>query len=483
MEGTDSTLTSPSDARAERLALGGILALALVVRVVGIDAESLWYDEAITWRLSRLPLREMLADRAADGHPPGYFLLLQAWTGLFGESPTALRALSVVPSVLSVLLLSRAARRMAGPSAGLWVGALAALHPYLVRFAQEARDYSFLFLFGSASFVALDRVESGNGKDGFLGWIVGTSLAVWFSVFGLVVWAGQVVYLALRFVLGPREGKPPLGRWLLANVAVLVIYLPWLVVLAKRAARIDERFWIPEPDVDSIFDSAKNAAGSGVALGVLGLLLLVGLWTLARGPYRDRGRAARLVTWLLTPVLVPLIVSVLWRPIYLNRSTIVCGGAFVLLAGIGLDAIRRPRSLRAVAAIAALLACFVGVARSATHKEPWREATAWIEVRARPGDLVRFGDENEASAYLAYRSRDDLRFAGWARSRGPAGGSAEAAWSGPTPTDTVWLVTSAHTPKAGAREVQALLAKGFSRHETFEARGVLAARYTVNPAR
>jgi len=191
----------------------------------------------------------------------------------------------------------------------------------------------------------------------------------------------------------------------------------------------------------------------------------------------------RLVTWILTPVLVPLLVSLLWRPIFLTRSTIVSAGAFVLLAGLGIDVIRQPRLLRAVATVAALLACFLGIARGSTHKEPWREATAWIEVRARPGDLVRFGDENEASAFFAYRKRDDLRVVGWARSRGPASATAEQPWSGPSPTDTVWLVTSAHTPKAAVREVEALVAKGFSRRETFEARGVLAARYAPQPAR
>ncbi len=86
-------------------------------------------------RGSRRPTR-------GDEYPPLYYLLLKAWVWLAGDSLAAMRALSVLCSVLALYLLFRliegAMPRVVCYAVILWC----ALSPYDLYFAQEAGIYA-----------------------------------------------------------------------------------------------------------------------------------------------------------------------------------------------------------------------------------------------------------------------------------------------------------------------------------------------------
>ncbi|MFN3929769.1 MAG: hypothetical protein ACK4OK_09080, partial [Thermoflexus sp.] len=69
----------------------------------GLEAQSLWYDEGTSARLSEGPLRHILESAAQDIHPPLYYVLLHGWTAVAGRSVFALRAFSALAGVLVVL--------------------------------------------------------------------------------------------------------------------------------------------------------------------------------------------------------------------------------------------------------------------------------------------------------------------------------------------------------------------------------------------
>jgi mannosyltransferase len=127
--------------------LGVVLLAAVVLRCRGLAERSLWFDEAFTWRLVSFSWTEMCERIPRDNSPPLYFLLLKAWMALLGDTPTALRSLSVVlggATVCGTWLFVREAfgRSARGKEVTLLAAALVALSVFQVRYGWEARPYA-----------------------------------------------------------------------------------------------------------------------------------------------------------------------------------------------------------------------------------------------------------------------------------------------------------------------------------------------------
>ena len=75
------------------------------LRFHGIGNKSLWFDESISWRLSTFPVPEIIARTGSTGtvHPPCYFVLLRGWSWLAGDSEVALRSLSALCGVGTIV--------------------------------------------------------------------------------------------------------------------------------------------------------------------------------------------------------------------------------------------------------------------------------------------------------------------------------------------------------------------------------------------
>ena len=73
-----------------------LLGLALAVRLHELGRESFWYDEAFTAMASDNSISEVLADNAADVHPPLFYLGVYFWRSIFGDSDAHIRSYSAM---------------------------------------------------------------------------------------------------------------------------------------------------------------------------------------------------------------------------------------------------------------------------------------------------------------------------------------------------------------------------------------------------
>jgi len=133
-----------------RAVLGLALALVLgaAVRVDRLGLEELTTDEAFSWRMTTHAPADIVARTATDVHPPFYYLVLDAWTALAGDSPAALRGLSLIFGLATVglaYLLYVEVDRYAGTSTGragaLAAALLVALHADQVEHSRHVRMY------------------------------------------------------------------------------------------------------------------------------------------------------------------------------------------------------------------------------------------------------------------------------------------------------------------------------------------------------
>jgi hypothetical protein len=119
----------------------GILILAFGLRAWLLGEASIWWDEGLAVWATRKPFVETTLWTAGDVHPPLFFWTLWAWLRMAGQSPYALRFISLIWGMLTVALGMRLARHLAGRNAGLAAGLLLAIGPYPIHWSTELRMY------------------------------------------------------------------------------------------------------------------------------------------------------------------------------------------------------------------------------------------------------------------------------------------------------------------------------------------------------
>ena len=45
---------------------------------------------------------------------------------------------------------------------------------------------------------------------------------------------------------------PSFGNWVKAQVGILLLWSPWILVFIQQVRRVDQEFWIPKPDWDTV---------------------------------------------------------------------------------------------------------------------------------------------------------------------------------------------------------------------------------------
>ena len=178
--------------------------------------------------------------------PPLYFVILRAWSVIFGHSVAALRSMSVVFSVLGLgvfYLLGRAlfpTDSATGDAAGWGSMTLAALSPVLLRYAQETRAYSLWVVWLGLSTWLLLRAWRSPSKRNWSLYGITLILAFHTHLLTLFVIVGHGMTLIIHGILN-RWRQTPLKGWILTVVPSGICMIPWLAVLLSKQGSIQTR--------------------------------------------------------------------------------------------------------------------------------------------------------------------------------------------------------------------------------------------------
>ncbi len=390
----------------------GLVALALAVRLYRIDAHGIWFDEAHSLHMAQLSLVDMVAATAKDIHPPLYYLLLKVWLAFAGNSEFALRYLSVLTGILAVAVGFALGRRLAGWWAGAGTAAALALSPLSFYYSQETRMYALAAtLVAAAGYFAWRAVELAPPRRWLPGYVVASSLAIYDHFYGLLpFFAFNLAYLLLALLplwrrSGLRTSSHAAAWWAGAQLAVLAIFSPWLLVLR------DKGVVFLASDSGNLLNVIVTAVTTGFPLGptmppggqewlTAALWLLAGcgvLWPLGRAlragwAKAPAGAALFVVIWMLVSLAL-LYLTLAGRRDFALRYTIVALPAFALALGLGIGGLARLRGFLALPAVA-LLAVGLVLAVGSDYEDPtaprpdFRGAIAKFEELARPNDAV-----------------------------------------------------------------------------------------------
>ncbi len=143
-----TSLSNPQDAKSDRikwlLLAAGVVGLALVVRLVNLTNQGLWYDELQSVTFAHPPLKQLLNNvYTFDYHPPLYYLQLHFWL-LPNASDAWVRMNSVFWGTLTTASLLIAGWQVFERRTALLAAALFAVAPIAVHYGQEARMYAMM---------------------------------------------------------------------------------------------------------------------------------------------------------------------------------------------------------------------------------------------------------------------------------------------------------------------------------------------------
>ena len=335
------------------------LLLAALLRFFRIGYQSLWADEGNSVAMAGRTLAEISTAAAADIHPPLYYWLLNLWVRVFGDSETALRALSALWGIVLVWLVYQIAVRLVDRRTALIATFFAAISPFLIYYSQEARMYEMLaalagvLYYGLVRFILHENIvlpADGTGKtvsfSGLAtGVIVVASIAGLYTHYTFLAIVGLVTLVYLLWVANSRRRgfvKIRLLHWGLLLIVIAFFYLPWAGTAISQLTSWP-RTGTVVPLNEAISHILNLLALGPVSqlepgspwLSIFLLLFILGLWPWIRA----NGRRAHWLSWLLPllAILVPVVMVLaggLYKESYL-KFLVVAAAPFCILLGRG----------------------------------------------------------------------------------------------------------------------------------------------------
>lgn len=408
------TFARPITNRADRLSIIALIfacILGLYLRWWNLGGPSLWFDEGYTAWLAGESPADIIRIVKVDTAPPLYYLLLHGWMKLFGVSELALRSFSCVCATLTMAIVYLTCRKakftLAQTSITMAILAMSVLQ---VRYARDARCYALVSLFAAMQLYCLISFRNSRAILAGIGVILASALMLYTHPMTLLYVAAILGGWAL---FGEGTFRRRFCESLIAGVAILLLFAPWLGAMLSQVRTVDGKFWIPKPGLHEltrtlqvIIGMREDFAGNAVqkvshwlddlSLLAVGVFILLIAWKARKSPLlRTMGIYA------FAPLIVVFAYSLIRTPLMIDRIFIPSSIAIALLAGVLVEQIRW-LPLKSVLPLIVVLAGVSSVGYVGyEQKEDWRSAIKFIDSTqmSHPRTLVFLANEGE----LLYR--------------------------------------------------------------------------------
>jgi 4-amino-4-deoxy-L-arabinose transferase-like glycosyltransferase len=326
-----------------------ILLLAFLIASYHLTRESLWDDEAYTiWfihdegrppegivqtaQFIRSSLSNTLARIRVDVHPPLYFLTLDVWTLLTGESIYTVRLLSALFGLVALAATYAVSTHLFDHQTAFIAVIILATASFFIYYTREARMYMLLIALTSLSTWAYLRWQRQKTRLRTVIYGILMAALLYTHYVGALIIVTQIIH---GLLVGAWRAMPArrVFDFFLPYALAVILYIPWIPVLANQMRLQGGPSALPIP------------SDWGAILALL-LILTSGNWGLYAAPFvlgsallriRQHGSALiLLMLWLLITPLTLLVINVQARPIFQIRYTIAILPAWALLVAYGL---------------------------------------------------------------------------------------------------------------------------------------------------
>ncbi len=388
----------------------GITAVAALVRFASLDLQSFDHDEAVTAaRVIRPSLFDTLSIVGdSERSPPLYYLLVWAWSKLFGTGEVGLRSLSALFGTLTVPVAYAAAATLGSSRrVALLAAAFVALNPYLIWYSQEARSYALMVLFAALALVYFARSLERSSPSSLAMWALASALALSSHYFAVFLIVPQAVWL----LLGDQSRR----RAILATAAIVAVGLALTPLAISQESGDRRNVFTETPLASRAGETALNLVASEEPAPFAGnteidlvqlvasmggtLLLAAAIALIATRASREEQGGA-IVAGVVSggALAIPLLLAVLGLDFVNPRNLIGAVVPLLIVLAIGFGS--RGAGNVGLAAAAATCALFAGVlvavdVSGQMQRPDWRGAGEALASTGEPRVLVvpRSGDD------------------------------------------------------------------------------------------
>ncbi len=372
-----------------------IMIIAALLRYKGLKGQSLWLDELHTMNEADplLPWSSLFHTlKTSDQHPPLFFVLERFCFSIFGYTERGARILPVLAGILSVWGAYLLGKTILNERLGLIAAAITCVNYYSIFYSQEARDYSFLWLFTTLSYAYFLRLYQSLKRSDAIWYIVTTVLLLYSHYFSLMVLGCQFILFLAFWALEKENRKQFFLTFFISAVIIVVAYLPWLPFL-KEMGKI-KSFWIQLVWEDFYFNYFNEYFGNAPLLYIFLYIFLISyivnvILTYSEVHYIKKNPIVLSFVFIFISILfsymIPYLRSFFVVPMLIERYTIIVIPSLITCIAYGVYLIKTPVVRYSLLATFILLSLFdiifVKEFYIKPHKEQFREVTQLLTER------------------------------------------------------------------------------------------------------
>ena len=299
--------------------LGIIILSAIAFKLFGLRTDGLWYDEIYSASFCNLSLYEtIIAVLRFDIHPPAYYLQLNLWSHLFGNTDAVLFYNSIFWSSVTIVLVYVTTSKLFGTSVALIASLFVSFSGSEVYFAQEVRMYSMMGCFALLGMFLVHKTVESSSKKYVVLLIV--TLVTISMMHGASLIPFSAILLYYLFVSFPLR-KSSLIRIVIVSVCSSLFLLGCLANSSIKTISHGEHFGLIQLGrTTSSWLIGNFLNSSGTALFFFVIILL----TLIVGIVVDKKIRLITICFVIWPLFLGACLSLFIRPMWVDRSFSFC---------------------------------------------------------------------------------------------------------------------------------------------------------------
>ena len=409
-----------------------IVLLGAALRLYNLSGESVWLDEVVSIEYAKLNIPDQirLIFEDADNNPPLYYTILHYWIAWFGDSEFSSRLPSAIFGSLSILFIYMVGCALFDKKVGIISALVLAISEFNIQYSQEARAYSLMAMLTLISYYYFLRIMVSRRTIDSAAYVVPSLLLMYSHFYGLLIIVSQSIYCLTQFLRHDNIGELNFKRWFYIQLILGLLFVPGLALWAINYLNVQSGFWLARPSIKDFVGFFYQFSSASFLLflvfGLFSVFSLVNIDNITSKrqirkifdfPDVSSGFAGipnvdkiyLLLIWLLTPIVLPFIISQISTPILTTRYLIGAAPAFYLLASKGISNTNNNKLILVIIGII-MIASFVNLRNyyNEIEKHQWREAVTYIESAADEGDVVMVFPSYDIKTGLYYLKRDDL---------------------------------------------------------------------------
>ena len=399
-----------------------VLLIGIILRVYGLSEQTYWYDEMIT-----LEVVEGSPDSIISGsRPPLYLVLAHFWIGNFGTSEDVARILSIIFGVASIVMIYIVGKSLFNQKVGLLSAFFMSVSQFQIYYSQELRYYSLYQLLTLISFFFYLRLLNSKSYINTALYILSTVLLYYCHDFGVLIIAVQNLYIFINF----KSRKSIIPKWILSQFIVLLCIAPRFIniFIIKAVGEGGPNWvhpsgiWSPLKTILSYMGLRVSSFNSSTALyiAIIFLFAATALYLLfiakdkrlnllsntvavLKNSWKLQSETILVLLWLFVPITLLLIMSEIFKPMYVYRYLICSAPALYILVALFLTKLNKVIPILIVLiTYAILISPGLYFYYTKPARNDWREVGSYIKEKDKDRESVVLISKQSLPSFKRY---------------------------------------------------------------------------------